>query len=112
GSTESTVCIDPAPPQTPEYLKFKAGFDERQKKLDDTVTAKIAELLARLRTKTGEYLAEAPSAPKLPDDLFVTILGVDDLNPAIVRQWYAYLNDRAKQFDPIWQPWTELSRTP
>jgi hypothetical protein len=112
GSTESTVCIDPAPRQTEAYAKFKVGFDERSKKLDDTVKAKVAELLARLRLKAGEYLAEAPKAAQLPDDLFVEILGVDDLNPAVVRQWYAYLNERGRQFDPIWAPWSELSRVP
>jgi hypothetical protein len=112
GSTEKTVCLEPSPKETPQYQAFLAGHRERIKKLDDTVRSKTDELVARLRVKSGEYLAEVPNASKLPDDVFVMILGVDDLNPAVVRQWHQYLSDRGRRFDPVWEPWTALAALP
>jgi hypothetical protein len=112
GSTEKTFCLDSSPKETPQYQAFLAGYRERMKKLDDTVRAKTDELVARLRVKAGAYLAEVPNATKLPDDVFVMILGVDDLNPAVVRQWHQYLGERAQHFDPVWAPWAALAGLP
>jgi hypothetical protein len=112
GSTEKTVSLDAAPSPSAEYRAYAAGYEERVRKLDDAVRTKTDELVARLRAKAGEYIAAAPGATKLPDDVFTMLLGPDDLNPAVVRQWRLYLDRRGANFDPIWAPWTALSALP
>ena len=112
GSTEQTTCIDPSPQGRPGYAEYEAGYAARVKAFNDTVEAKTTELLARLRVKVGEYLAAVPDAADLPGDVFVTIRGPEDINPAVVRQWDRYLADRGRQFHPVWAPWTALSAVP
>ncbi len=108
GSTEKSVCLDPSPKETDDYRKYAIGLKERTDKLNDAFEKKKQELLERLRDKVGAYLAALPSLAKHPDDNFYTQLGLDDVNPIIVRQWQRYLFERRKKFDPIWTPWNAL----
>ena len=110
-STERTVPLVTSPERTPAHEEYAKGLEERVKKLEETFRKLKDDLVERLRKKAGSYLAAVPEVHKLPEELFYVILDADEINPVVARQWAAYLFQRGKaQFDPIWQPWTELSR--
>ena len=112
-STEKTVpVVTKAPePRTAEYDAYEKGLNERVAKLNAGFEKFKGGLIERLRNKTADYLATVPEVQKQPEELFYVILEADDVNPVIARQWAAYLYRRGKApFDPVWQPWTELSK--
>jgi hypothetical protein len=111
-SIERTVRLEKTPPATKEYAEFKKGYDEREAKLQETFEKRKAELLAKIRTKTPEYLAAVLDADKLPTEEHYEIRGPDDLNPTIVRQWQSYLEQAAKSFHPVWAPWHAFAELP
>jgi len=112
GSTERTVSLENHPRATKEYEEFKQGHDERVGKLQASFEKRKSELLAKVRLKTPEYLLAVLEADQLPTDDHYEIRGPDDLNPTIARQWQAYLFQAAKEFHPVWSPWTEFAKLP
>lgn len=111
-STERTVRLDSSEPDTKEYREFKKGYDQRVAKLQDTFDKRKAELLAKVRLKTPEYLHAVLEADKLPTEEHYEIRGPDDLNPTIARQWQSYLYHTAKSFHPVWAPWHLYAKLP
>jgi hypothetical protein len=111
-SIERTVCLEENPPQTKEYLEFKKGYDERVAKLQEIFEKRKAELLAKVRAKTPEYLAAVLDADKLPTEEHYEIRGPDDLNPTIVRKWQSYLEQAGKSFHPVWAAWHAFAKLP
>src|SRR5262245_26767311 len=111
-TTERTVPLLEQPPPTKDYEEYAKGLQEREEKLDKTFQAKRNELTDRLRSKTADCLLAVLDVKKLPSEEFYTIMGPDDLNPVIVRQWEAYLYKSRNRFDPIFAPWHQFAALP
>ncbi len=111
-SAEKTLPLVPHPERTPDYLAYEEELKKRVEKLEQTFQKKRAELADRLRAKAADYLAAVLDADKLPTEEFYTIMGTDDLNPVIVRQWQAYLYQARKDFHPVFALWNALAALP
>jgi len=114
-STEQTVALMPVREQEQEnnQSEFWKGLRQRQEKLQSTFQKKRAELAARLRARTADYLAAVLEAGKLPSEEFYAIMSADDLNPVVVRQWESYLFKHRTGFDRVfglWHAWAGLPR--
>jgi mono/diheme cytochrome c family protein len=100
------------PEQTAAVVAFEKGVQEREKKLNDYLHAQYAELLAKLRNQAGEALLAVRDAESLPGEEHYLALNADDLNPATIRRWQAFLKNRQKKHDPIFAPWAALAALP
>ena len=66
-----------------------------------------------LRENIGDYLLAARDAAKLEDSgKFDNFAGERKVNPAVLRRWISYLDERKKKPDPIFGPWFELANFP
>ncbi len=88
-----------------EYLK-------RANKFATTMKQRRDEAAARLRARTGDYLAAQLELQKYPEEGFDQILTTDDLVPASVRRWRDFLHRTKDTFDPIFAPWHALAKLP
>jgi len=111
-TSERTVPLLNQPQPTQDYDEYAKGLGEREQKLDKTFQTKRNELTDRLRAKVADYLMAVLDVKKLPSEEFYTIMGPDDLNPVIVRQWEAYFFKTRDRFHPIFAPWHELAALP
>src|SRR6185503_18132040 len=107
-TSEKTVALETPAAPTKEQQEFLKGLREREEKLNKTFERKRADFTARLRAKTPEYLAAVLDVAKLPSEEFYAILGPDDLNPIIVRQWEQFIFQRRGPADPIFGLWNSL----
>ncbi len=112
GSTEKTVCLDTMPERSTNYLAYEKELEKRVGKFNVSFQAKCDQLSERLRGKIGDYLAAVINADKLPGDDFTELLGPNDVNPVIIKQWQAYLFQTSKRSDPIFAPWHALVAIP
>ncbi len=113
GTSERLMPIhSPLASRSPRFAEYEKGLKEREAKLDAFFNSAKADLCARLRARTSDYLQAVLRADKLHTEIFYTIVAKDDLNPVIVRQWQAYLFQAGKRFDPIFAPWTALAAVP
>lgn len=99
--------------QTPEYedyLKQKAKIEVEIAEFKDK---EIAKFMNELRENIGDYLLAARDAAKLEDSgKFDNFAGERKVNPAVLRRWISYLDERKKKPDPIFGPWFELANFP
>ncbi len=110
GAHEKLISIhSPGVNPSRSEMEFKTGLREREEKLQTTFAKKRDELLSRMRVKTTEYLVATLTADKLPNEEFYSFVGPEDLNPALIRQWVAYLFKSSKRFSPVWAPWHSLA---
>jgi hypothetical protein len=112
GSSERALPLQNDLEHGANYSEFLKGLREREDKLEQTFRKKCDELSERLRNKTVEYLVSVLEVDKLPSEEFYAIRGPDDLNPAIVRQWDAYLLQTRKEFHPVFALWHSLAKLP
>ncbi len=112
GSTEKTICLTTAPERSTNYLAYEKELEKRVGKFNTTFQLKCEQLSERLRAKIGDYLTAVINADKLPGDDFTELLGPNDVNPVIIKQWQAYLFQTSKQFHPIFAPWNALMAIP
>jgi hypothetical protein len=111
-TTEKAVSLVAAPARTEAYAAYEAELEKRAAALAKAFQTKREQLAARLRSKAGEYLAAVLDVEKLPSEEFYAIMGPDDINPVIVRQWQAYLFQTAKEFHPVFAPWHAFAALP
>ncbi|MBI2925393.1 MAG: PSD1 domain-containing protein [Verrucomicrobia bacterium] len=111
-SAERTLPLVPVPERTRDYLAYEEELLKRVAKLEQTFQKKRAELTDRLRARAADYLAAVLDADKLPTEEFYTIMGADDLNPVIVRQWQAHLYQARKDVHPVFALWNALAALP
>jgi mono/diheme cytochrome c family protein len=109
GSAEKLVRLDPEPPPSEAYDTYKKELDKRVKNLDDAFAKKREEVADKFRAQSQRYILALLEVDKLPIELFYEIMGPEDINPVIVRQWQELILRRAKTFDPIFAPWHALS---
>lgn len=84
------------------YQRFTIELSVRQQKLDDFIKQKHAALVNGARTRVAEYLLAARAAAERPAvDDFMLIADPDDLNPAMIVRWQAYLEKLAAVVEPI-----------
>jgi len=95
-------------PQYQDYLKAKAAIE---KEIAEFELKEIEKFRADLRHQVGDYLVAAHEAAQLKDPAkFDDLAGNLKVLPPILRRWMAYLDERSKQTDPIFQPWFDCSR--
>jgi hypothetical protein len=100
-------------PETEDYKKFAAELADREKKLTDFVLAKHRDLVTQARARAGDYLLAAHLARNQPPaDDFMLIADKDDLNPAMIARWRAFLEATRKRRDPTWAAWHRYADLP
>jgi hypothetical protein len=87
------------------YEKFEKELAKRQKKYDDTFRERRDEANTRLRSRVADYLIAQTQMEKYPDEGFDQVLEKDDVIPASVRRWQAYLAQAAKRKDRVFEAW-------
>ncbi len=97
----------PLDPTASESLtEYNATLNQRHQALIDFVTKKYDTLIQGSRRRIDEYLVAVfrrrthPSAEE-----FMLIADPNDINPAMITRWEAYLERTATQDHPIWGPW-------
>ncbi|QEH38415.1 Planctomycete cytochrome C [Aquisphaera giovannonii] len=91
---------------------FEAGLKKRKDALESAVAAARAEASRRIRSRVADYLSAQLDLSRVPADGFDTILYADDIVPASVRRWQAYLAAMARADDPVFRPWRRLAALP
>ena len=89
-----------------EYPAYEAERKKRVEERDNFRAEKVAEVLADVRAKTGDYLLAALEAEKLEDKGKVDNLAKErKLHPVAVRRWVDHLKEaRKKDNDPVFGP--------
>ncbi len=98
---------------TDEYKAFKAGLDERQKKLDDFISSSHETLLTGLTDSTANSLL---GAARLLDLIPKDNVPFEGKEPRLKQQerWKNYISERTKAnpVDPVWRAWKILMAIP
>jgi hypothetical protein len=84
---------------------FAAELKKREEKLANLLLQKRKEAAGRVRARIGDYLVAQRELHKYPEEGFDQILEKNDIIPAFVRRWQAYLREAEKSQNPIWVPW-------
>ena len=84
---------------------FEKELAARRDKLNTTMATRRAEAAARVRARVTDYLLAQFELHKYPEEGFDQILTDNDLIPATVRRWQAYLEQARKRNDPVWARW-------
>ncbi len=95
------------PADNAAYRKYVKDLAAKKAKLDDFTRTHHDALLQTLRSQAGDYLARTLVADA--DSGGGMILGRDDLRPAIVQRWKAYLAQAAQKHEPVFTPWHALA---
>jgi hypothetical protein len=110
-STEPAVPpeYDP-PPGTPVYAAFQKELAKREKALADFLAGKFDQLRTSARSRADEYLLAAHARRGQPRaDEFMLIADGNDLNPAMILRWQAYLERTGRSHHRVWAPWHALA---
>jgi hypothetical protein len=100
-------------PHTPVYPQFVKELEVRQRKLSEFVADKHRELVESSKRRVAEYLLAAQQALDQPTtEDFMLIADGNDLNPAMLVRWQAYLSRTRKVHDPVFAPWQALASLP
>ncbi|HAC91843.1 MAG TPA: hypothetical protein DCF63_14630 [Planctomycetaceae bacterium] len=94
---------------SPEY---QAELDKRLKALADKTESSRQEAADRVRSRLADYLFAQSELQKYPEEGFDIIIAVDDLVPAFVRRWEAFLSRRDEKIDPIFGAWFRYASLP
>jgi len=74
-----------------------------------THSRKSAKKWPTIPHQCQRYILALLEVDKLPIELFYEIMGPEDINPVVVRQWQELILRRSGTFDPIFAPWHSLS---
>lgn len=102
---EKTVAIprsDRAPVPTPEFV---AELNKRERTLAEALARHRDEAAGRVREHLADYLHAQRELDRYPAEGFDVVLSKDDLIPASLRRWSAFLADAAKTQDHVFLPW-------
>jgi hypothetical protein len=101
------------PPKTPAYESFRKELEKREKALADFVRDKYEKVIESAKTRVADYLLAARELRDQPrTDDFMLIADGNDLNPAILSRWQAYLLQSRKKHDPVLIPWHLFAALP
>ena len=91
------------PPAYNDYLEERKKRDDELKKYK---AEREAEILAKVRGQTGDYLLAAHDASKTSDGGKQEAIARErKLDPGLLRKWMSFLEKRRKQADPVFTPW-------
>jgi len=93
------------PEKSDALAAFEKEYRTRLDKLNTTMAQRRAETAARVRARVTDYLTAQFELHKYPEEGFDQILSENDLIPATVRRWQAYLEQARKRNDPVWALW-------
>ena len=94
------------PPRTPEYESFRKELEKREHALAELIKTKESQLRQGARKRAAEYLLAAHALRDRPRiDDFMLLADGNDLNPAMIARWQAYLRRMKKTHHPVWRPW-------
>ncbi|WZP00306.1 PSD1 and planctomycete cytochrome C domain-containing protein [Isosphaeraceae bacterium EP7] len=108
--TERLVQINEPESRDPAYVAFEKELSTRLENLKKGMEASRTEAMKRVRERVAAYLLVQKDLSKVPQEGFDTVLGKDDLNPAFVRRFTAYLSNAANSDDRIFRPWRIFAR--
>ncbi|MDW8266936.1 MAG: DUF1549 domain-containing protein, partial [Gemmataceae bacterium] len=100
------------PEESAEYRAFEKELRVRQDRLNKFLQEQHAEVQARFRRQTADYLLAVRDAHRLPGEEEYVALTANDLHPQVIRRWDAYLGQSQKRHDPIFAPWHEFASLP
>lgn len=109
-------CVDqqiklPGPAETTESVEaHRQGLHERIQKLRSATETAQVEANQRIRDRVKDYLLAQREIEKYPEVAFVQLTGKDELVPAIVRRWHAFLAGAEHRSDPVFSPWIAFSK--
>jgi hypothetical protein len=93
------------PEKSDALAAFEKEYRTRLDKLNSTMATRRGETAARVRARVTDYLLAQFELHKYPEEGFDQILTENDLIPATVRRWQAYLEQARKRNDPVWALW-------
>jgi Protein of unknown function (DUF1553)/Protein of unknown function (DUF1549)/Planctomycete cytochrome C len=88
----------------------RKGLHERLQKLRSLTESSQVEANKRIRDRIKDYLLAQLEMDKYPEVAFVQLTGKDELVPAIVRRWHAFLAGAEHRLDPVFTPWIALNK--
>ncbi len=88
----------------------RQGLQERIQKLRSLTESARSEGNQRIRDRLKDYLLAQREIEKYPEVAFVQLTGKDELIPAIVRRWHAFLAGAEHRSDPVFTPWVAFSK--
>jgi cytochrome c553 len=101
------------PPNTPVYEKFTKELAKRERALAEYVRGKHAEVRKGARVRAGEYLLAAHARRgQPPADDFMLIADGNDLNPAMLSRWQAYLERAGRKHHRVFAAWHAFAALP
>jgi mono/diheme cytochrome c family protein len=101
------------PPQTEAYAAFEKEHQARQRKLDEFIRTKHAELTRSARQRVAEYLLAAHALRDQPTtEEFMLLADGGDLNPTVLLHWRLYLDRTRKRHDRVWAVWHAFAALP
>ena len=101
------------PPQTREYEGFRKELEKREQALAEFVRSKRQQVCQGARTCAAEYLLAAHALrgrPRIDD--FMLIADGNDLNPAMIARWQAYLRQTRQRHHAVLAPWHLFAALP
>jgi mono/diheme cytochrome c family protein len=105
---ERQVPLPRPPGAAPPTQEFEAGLAERRKKVAEAMTARRTEGMAAIRARVGDYLL---ALRRLEDHgVFTTIVGKEDLMPAVAHRFEVYMAQAERDRDPVFVPWIALAK--
>ncbi len=88
----------------------RKGLHERLQKLAELTESSRNEANKRIRDRIANYLLAQQEIEKYPEVAFVQLTGKDELIPALVRRWQAFLAGAEYRSDPVFMPWIAYSK--
>ncbi|WP_165068597.1 PSD1 and planctomycete cytochrome C domain-containing protein [Paludisphaera rhizosphaerae] len=107
-ATERLVRVGDGPLEGQKREAFEAELLKRQEAMRKGMAEARAEAAKRARAKIVDYLLAQLDLASVPQEGFDIVVGKDDVVPAFVRRWTAYLDRQAKADDPIFRPWRQI----
>jgi len=104
-STADELVQIESPAQSDAFAAVEKEYRTRLDRLNSTMATRRAEAAARVRARVTDYLLAQFEVHKYPEEGFDQILTDNDLIPATVRRWQAYLEQARKRNDPVWALW-------
>ncbi|KAF0178584.1 MAG: hypothetical protein FD161_1889 [Limisphaerales bacterium] len=104
-TADELVQIEFPSDRTDALAAFEKEYRTRLDKLNSTLAKLREETAARVRARVTDYLLAQFELHKYPEEGFDQILTENDLIPATVRRWQAYLVRAKKRGDPVWALW-------
>jgi mono/diheme cytochrome c family protein len=91
---------------------YQSELQTRREKLQTKLAESREETSARVRQRIGDYLRAQTQLDLYPAEGFDQVFEKDDLLPAFVRRWEAFLHNADRRGDPVFAPWLAYRQLP